>query len=219
MKPIDPPLLFHIDSVRDALSLQSWLIPDEELQVRKNKKPCGKCLYDTYEPPSDLLVEGFDDLLEVDRFEASYFPEGPPLIGNAPLIDSLAEQLSGVVSVRVGFRHWNQRLVPETDWFTHPPDFRALWVTAVCSSAYAPDGSPFTHCSFCGRMQIAWHEVREAIGGCSIDLAAWPGTDLFLLEGGMHEIGVLVTGDGVRKMKAAGFCNLQLTPVSWRRTT
>ena len=64
-------------------------------------------------------------------------------------------------------------------------------------------------------MIIWWHEVRKRIGLCKIDSKSWDGSDLFLIEGGLQELGVFITSVGLAKMKQLGFQNLELTQADW----
>ena len=209
------PDIFHIDGVGDQDSVESWLIHDGAATSEKTDGRCPKCPYDSYEGATDFFVEGFDDLLDLDSSRRIFVPPGPPLILHRDHATLLGAELSGAAPIRVGFRNWNQLPVEEEDWFNRVPALGALHVRAVCNEARDPDGAEFPRCPVCGRMRIRWYLVQERIGEIRLNHQKWPGTDLFLVEGGHQGLGVFITSVGLGKLRELGFGSLELQPIDW----
>jgi hypothetical protein len=189
-------------------ALDSYLIPTGS--TKSADPSCEVCRYDSPEEPYDFLVEGFDDFVNFNPTIRAFLPGTPPLISSRAEVSSLAENLSGVAPVRVGFSEWEQAPVEKDRWFDIEPRLGALFVVAVCPVLFDESGHPLEKCRECGRQRIKWYRVEERIHNFSINSADWPGTDLFLLEGGDQYRGLCVTESGLEKIHEAGFHNLRL---------
>jgi len=209
------PDVFYVDGVDEPDCVSSYLIHDGVDERGPIAELCSVCPYDSYESPVDFFVKGFDDLEKIEENCHAFIPPGPPFVFHEKFTDLLVESLSGVVAVRVGYKDWNQKALERPLWFIKRPRLAALHVQAVCQRARDPDGNEFPRCSICGRMRIRWYEVSDRIADIQLHLGSWPGTDIFLVEGGHQGCGVFVTSVGIRKLQSLGFWTIRTRQVEW----
>jgi hypothetical protein len=206
--------VFLVDgAIQNENVLESWLIPNG--MARASKASCDSCIYDSHEEACSFLVQGFDDFETFDPMVTAFLPQTPPLISSEKHIEELAESLTGVVPVRVGFNEWEQSPVPPEDWFTIGPNLSALFVTSVCPLVYDEKGARMERCDQCGRQKIRWYIAEAHISEYRVSRKQWPETDVFLLEGGGQHRGVCVTESAVSKISILGFTNLKLVEMGW----
>lgn len=209
------PRLFFVRGVLidDSYPTQTMLVPD--WPSSSQPEPCDQCLYFTERPPHDVFVEGFDELLSIKSETKHFLAPGPPLISTKETIKSLENSLTGGVGVKVGYRYWEQAPVNEKEWFSHVPLLGALYVTAICDSAYDQNMQELPRCKACGKLRPLWWVVRDEIQNYSISFDKWPKTDLFLLQGGTQDSGLFITEVGLEKLYSFGINNLDLVELKW----
>ena len=211
---MNPRIYFLLDVAHDDSAMRSVLIPAGS--KKKTSLPCDECFVDSYAAPYDFLVQGFEDFESFNSRREAFLPVGPPLMTSYSKIVELCTLVSGAVPVRVGYASWDQVPLDEGEQFRVGPSLGALFITAVCTETFDERGRPLPRCKYCGRQVVPWYDAFDKMARYCLALSHWPGTDLFLIEGGNQRAGVFLTGEGVDKLASVGFTNMNLIEVGWK---
>lgn len=200
-----------IDPYHSEYPLKSMLIADGADSTSSDRcSECGGC--PSYTAPHNYYVQGFDDLLEYDYSKYGFVGVDLPLVSDEDKISRLCSLLSGVVTVRVGYKQWNQCAIDSGVELHRAPKLAGLYVTSVCRVFYDGNGVRPVECERCGKIRPYFKRVTADY---SVQRTSWSGDDLFLLEGMFQGGGTIITQCGLDILRAEGFDNLKLIELFW----